>query len=66
MVVPDSPLMRSFGVVLIACFLIISSAGTATAQATTDPIEGICIDLYLRLIFILNSIKFVLMMQNPF
>jgi hypothetical protein len=40
MVVPYSPLMGSFGVVLIASFLIISSAGTATAQATTDPTEG--------------------------
>ncbi|KAF3325724.1 putative LRR receptor-like serine/threonine-protein kinase [Carex littledalei] len=47
MVVPESPLMRYFGVILILCLLILSSAGTATAQATTNKTELVALNTIL-------------------
>ncbi|XP_078176433.1 putative LRR receptor-like serine/threonine-protein kinase At1g56130 [Carex rostrata] len=47
MVVPNSPLMRYFGVILVLCFLILSSAGTATAQATTNKTEVVALNTIL-------------------
>ncbi|XP_078153567.1 putative LRR receptor-like serine/threonine-protein kinase At1g56140 [Carex rostrata] len=47
MVVPDSPLLKDLGVILIVCLLILSRARTATAQATTDPSEVVALNTIL-------------------